>query len=95
MLAGLVALWGVASGYAGIMPSAMLSDVVPDRGSGTAIGVHRFFGDLGLIAGPLVAGFTTRAAGFKVAFAVAAALPLIALVLAVRTPETLRRPAVR
>ena len=95
MLVGLVALWGVASGYAGIMPSAMLSDVVPDRGSGTAIGVHRFFGDLGLIAGPLVAGFTTRAAGFKVAFAVAAALPLIALVLAVRTPETLRRPAVR
>lgn len=93
MLAALVGLWGVASGYAGVMPSAMLSDVVPDRGSGTAIGVHRFFGDLGLIAGPLVAGFTTRAAGFKVAFGVAAVLPLMALLLALRTPETLRRPA--
>jgi MFS family permease len=52
---GLASL-GVASGFAGVPPAAMPSDITPDGTSGTAIGAFRFFGDLGLMLGPAVAG---------------------------------------
>jgi MFS family permease len=86
----LLAFFGVATGVAGMAPAAMLSDVVPERSTGTAIGLFRFCGDLGFILGPLVGGASAGAWGFKVAFALAAVPSLIALVFAVRTPETNR-----
>jgi MFS family permease len=67
----------------------MLADVVPTERSGTAVGLFRFCGDLGFTLGPLLAGFTATAFGFEVAFAVAAVPTVIALLLAVRTEETL------
>jgi len=87
VLAGL----GIASGYAGVPPAAMLSDVTPAGASGTAIGAFRFCGDLGFLIGPAVAGYSTKALGFEEAFAIAAIPTLIALVAVARTPETLRR----
>jgi DHA1 family multidrug resistance protein-like MFS transporter len=90
-LAGLMGLLGLTSGSAAATPSAMLADVVPDRGSGTAIGVFRFAGDLGFVFGPLVAGISANAIGFRGAFAVMALPVLAALALVLRTPETLRR----
>jgi MFS transporter, DHA1 family, multidrug resistance protein len=88
-----LALLGVASGYAGVPPAAMLADVTPDEGSGTAVGTFRFFGDLGLALGPIVAGYSTSELGFEAAFALAAAPTVLALVLVVRMRETLQ-PAV-
>ena len=85
-----LAFLGIASGYAGVPPGAMLSDVVPERASGTAVGVYRFFGDLGFVLGPLLAGVTTNALGFKPAFVIATAPVLLALALVARTPETLK-----
>jgi MFS family permease len=87
----LMGMLGLTSGSAAATPSAMLSDVVPDRGSGTAVGVFRFAGDLGFVFGPLVAGISARVLGFRGAFAVMALPVLVALAMAVRTPETLRR----
>lgn len=96
MLGGALGLLGIASGIGGVAPGAMLSDVVPDNASGTAVGVFRFCGDLGFVLGPLVAGSVATFAGFEWAFAVTTLPLLIAFVLALRTPETLaslRRPA--
>jgi MFS transporter, DHA1 family, multidrug resistance protein len=88
-----LALLGVASGYAGVPPAAMLADVTPAEGSGTAVGTFRFFGDLGLALGPIVAGYSASGLGFEAAFALAAAPTVVALALVLRMRETLR-PAV-
>jgi DHA1 family multidrug resistance protein-like MFS transporter len=85
----LMALSGFAFGFAGVPPAAMLADVVPEERSGTGVGVFRFCGDLGFTLGPLVAGLTTTAFGFETAFAVAVVPTLVAMVLALRTEETL------
>ncbi len=45
----------------------------PTKGSGTAVGTFRFFGDLGLALGPIVAGYSASGLGFEAAFALAAA----------------------
>jgi MFS family permease len=87
----LVGLLGLASGSAAATPAAMLADVAPAEGSGTAVGLFRFAGDLGFVLGPLVGGAAAAALGFKWAFALMAAPVLVALVMVARAPETLRR----
>ena len=86
----LMALSGFAFGFAGVPPAAMLADVVPEERSGTGVGVFRFCGDLGFMLGPLIAGFTTTTLGFEAAFAIAVVPLVVALLLALRTRETLR-----
>ncbi|MFN2595353.1 MAG: MFS transporter [Actinomycetota bacterium] len=90
MLGALLVLFSFTTGFAGVPPAAVLSDVIPSEHSGRAVGYFRFCGDLGFFLGPLVAGASSSAFGFKAAFAIAAALPLAALVLTLRTPETLQ-----
>jgi MFS family permease len=87
---GMLGVLGIAAGYAGVPPAAMLSDLVPEERSGTAVGLFRFAGDLGWFLGPLLVGASTNALGFKGAFAIAAVPVGIALVMLFRTPETLR-----
>ena len=90
----LLALVGIGSGSVAVAPAAMLSDIVPEHASATAVGVFRFFGDLGFVFGPLVAGVTANLAGFKGAFALMAVPLIVTLALVARTPETLaRQPA--
>ncbi|HEY3210085.1 MAG TPA: MFS transporter [Actinomycetota bacterium] len=90
VLGALLVILGLTSGSTAAAPAAMLSDVVPESGSGTAVGVFRFFGDLGFVLGPTVAGFTAGAFGFGWAFAIMALPALLALALVIRTPETLK-----
>src|SRR5262249_57822703 len=73
-----LAALGICSGYAGVPPAAMLSDVTPTGASGTAIGAFRFFGDVGFLLGPVVAGDVLSAYGFRTAFAVQAIPVLVA-----------------
>jgi MFS family permease len=68
----------------------MLSDVAPGQRAGTAVGLYRFAGDLGFVLGPLVAGASASALGFKPAFWIASIPIGLGFVLAIRTPETLR-----
>lgn len=91
MLTLLLALLAVTSGFAGVPPAAMLSDIVPAERSGQGAGVFRFCGDVGFFLGPLVAGIVSKSFGFQAAFAVTAAIPLVGAVLVVRTRETMRR----
>jgi MFS family permease len=81
---------GLASGFAGVPPGAMLADVVPEHESGTAVGIFRFFGDIGFMVGPVVAGVTSAELGFAWAFGLAAVPTALALAVVARTPETLR-----
>ena len=86
----LMAVLGVASGFAGVVPAAMLSDVRPSGSSGIAVGAFRFAGDLAFVIGPLVVGGTMDTFGFKTAAALIA-VPLVgATILAAWTPETLK-----
>jgi MFS family permease len=87
----LMVMLGVAAGYAGVPPTAMLADVAPPRSSGTAIGAFRFMTDVGFVMGPLVAGVTADLAGFGAAFAVSAAPSLVAVLMLLSIPETMRR----
>jgi len=87
----LFAALGTATGSSGIIPTAMLADLAPDEGSGTAVGIFRFAGDLGMTLGPFVAGLTANVFGFKAAFMTAVAPAFLVLLMVSRMPETLRR----
>ena len=89
VLCVLIVLLAFASGFAGVPPAAMLSDVVPENQRGKAIGAFRFFGDLGFMLGPLIAGASSKAYGFEVAFILSAIPSAIAAVVTIRTKETL------
>ncbi len=80
---------GVASGYAGVPPAAMLSDVTPEGMSGPAVAAFRFVGDLGLFLGPLVAGWAAARYGFTAAFAVTAIPAALAFGLLLGVRETM------
>jgi len=86
---------GVASGYSGVPAAPMLSDVTPEELKGTAVAVYRFVGDLGFVIGPLVAGWSAQAFGFRASFAINAIPTVIALglVLSIRETMRARRPA--
>ena len=87
----LLAVLGVASGFAGVPPAAVLADVLPEHESARGVATFRFGADLGYTLGPLVAGLTAASFGFKAAF-IAAGLPcLLALLIVSRGRETLRR----
>ena len=85
----LVAALAGISGVGGVAPSAMLSDLAPRAAIGTAAGVFRLSGDVGFALGPLVAGLVASGIGLREAFAVSALPAAVALVLVLRTPETL------
>ena len=88
-------LLGIASGYSGVPPAPMLSDVTPEELKGTAVAVFRFVGDLGFVIGPLVAGWSAQAFGFTASFAINAipAIVALGLVLSIRETMRARRPS--
>jgi MFS family permease len=91
MLGLFLALVAFASGFAGVPPAAMLSDIVPPESSGRAVGAFRFCGDIGFFIGPLVAGTVSDVWGFKAAFIVSGIPPFVAFLFMLRAPETLRK----
>jgi MFS family permease len=90
LVAVMVAL-GVATGFAAVVPAAVVADVAPKASSGTAVGAYRFAGDVGFVLGPLIGGVVADTAGFAPAFLVTAVPVAAALTLAIGMPETLRR----
>lgn len=92
MLTLLLAALAFGSGFAGVPPAAMLSDIVPQEHSGRAVGAFRFFGDVGFSLGPLIAGAVSKSWGFQAAFAITAIVPAVAVLITLRMKETLRRP---
>jgi MFS family permease len=66
----------------------MLSDITPEELKGTAVAVFRFVGDLGIMIGPLVAGFASEHLGFPEAFAISAVPIAFAVALVASTGDT-------
>jgi ACDE family multidrug resistance protein len=92
-LAVILGVLGLASGIAGVPPAAILSDVSPEQNAGTTVGVFRFFGDLGFVFGPILAGTAAQGLGFELAFALTAIPTVLALGVAAWAPETLASKA--
>ncbi|MGH2661268.1 MAG: MFS transporter [Actinomycetota bacterium] len=91
LLAATLVAMGLSTGFAAVVPAAVVADVTPGRSSASAVGVFRFAGDVGFVLGPAITGLAADVLGFRGAFLLAA-LPLAGvLALALRMPETLAR----
>jgi MFS transporter, DHA1 family, multidrug resistance protein len=86
----MLAVFGIFSGAAGVPPAAVLSDVVPEARSGTAVGTFRFAGDLSFLFAPFATGLVVGTIGFRAGFLLAVLPSVIALGFVLRTEETLR-----
>lgn len=83
LLGLLMCVFGFAAAALGTAPAASLGDALRG-GSGTPIAVFSMCSDAGAIVGPLVAGALADSVGFGAAFAVAAALLVLAGLSALR-----------
>jgi DHA1 family multidrug resistance protein-like MFS transporter len=81
-------VFGLGSGLLDVAPGAMVGDVVGGRG-GTVIASYQMAGDLGNLAGPVVAGAVADTVSFQAAFGVTALVLAAAGLFATRAPETL------
>jgi len=73
-----IVLYGLATSVAGIVPTVLMSEAVPARQSGLVVGITRTAGDLGAVAGPLVALAVYDANGLWPAILVIVGLLLVA-----------------
>jgi DHA1 family multidrug resistance protein-like MFS transporter len=73
-----IVLYGLATSVAGIVPTVLMSEAVPARQSGLVVGLTRTAGDLGAVAGPLVALAVYDANGLWQAILVIVGLLLLA-----------------
>ena len=79
--------YGVASAFLGTAPAAAVGDVTGGVRSGSAVAAFSMCADLGAIVGPLVAGLLADAVSYPAAFAVGAALTVLAAGWSVRMPR--------
>ncbi|HNE90159.1 MAG TPA: MFS transporter, partial [Actinomycetota bacterium] len=79
--------------FLGPSPTAIVGDVARGHHGGSVVAGFQMMSDVGSIIGPMVAGLLLDAAGFHVAFSAGAVVTALALMLAVRMPETLPKGA--
>jgi len=86
-----MAVAGVSGAFLGPSPTAIVGDVSRGHHGGSVVAGFQMMSDFGSIVGPLIGGLLLDRSGFHVAFAAGVAVSALALLLAVRMPETLRR----
>lgn len=86
-----MAVAGFSGAFMSPSPTAVVGDVSKGHHGGSVVAAFQMTSDVGAILGPLVAGFLLDASGFHLAFAAGVAVTGLALVLALRMPETLDR----
>jgi MFS family permease len=79
----LLATVGVAIGFSLVAPTllALLTDVTKPEEYGTAMGIYGVFEDIGVMAGPLLYGYTWKSQGITSIFYLSAAIQAIGLAL--------------
>jgi MFS family permease len=82
-----MALFGCASAFLSVGPSAAVGDVVAGRG-GTVVAAFQMSSDLGAVVGPLVAGWLADQYSFSAAFAATTGVVAVGLVAAIASRET-------
>jgi MFS family permease len=80
-------LFGIASGFLGTAPAAVVGDVVQGRG-GTVIAAFQMASDLGAIVGPIVAGWLVDSYSYSAAWLATAGVLAVAAVASTMAPET-------
>lgn len=84
-----VTLMGAASAFLGSAPASVVGDVVGSRRGGQVVGLYQMTGDLGVIIGPLLAGFLKDVTGgYFIPFTVGVGVSLFALLMSVTMRET-------
>lgn len=84
-----MAVAGFSGAFLGPSPTAIVGDVTRGHHGGSVVAGFQMMSDFGSILGPLVAGLLLDHSGFPAAFGAGVAVTAVALVLAVRMPETL------
>jgi len=86
-----MAFYGIATGLQGSL-AAWPADVAPKDKLGTAMGVYRVVGDLGMVIGPITVTYIAEATGAinSVPFLVPAILAVFSAVLMLRAPDPAR-----
>lgn len=82
-----LAVLGPGSGMLAVAPAAVVADVVVGRG-GKAIAAYQMAGDVGSVAGPLLAGALAEQVSYGAAFGATAGVIVAALLIGLTAPET-------
>jgi MFS family permease len=91
MLFVAMAISGFGSAFLGPAPSAVVGDVIGNSRGGLVVSLFQMMSDLGIVIGPLLGGLLVDAFDFEWAFAMGLVIMVIAFILALVMPETLRR----
>jgi len=84
-------LMGVSSAFLGAAPTAVVGDIVGARRGGQVVGVYQMTSDLGIVIGPLIAGYLKDSTGgFTWPFIVAFAISVVTLILTTTLDESKR-----
>ena len=86
-----LATFGLGSGLLDVAPSAIVGDII-GGGGGTVVASFQIAGDIGTVAGPVVAGFLVDTVSYDAAFVLAASVLALAAAFGLGAPET-RWPA--
>lgn len=78
---------GLGGAFLSTTPASIVGDVIKGTG-GQVIGLFQMAGDAGMIVGPIIVGFVADHYGFRSAFGISALVFSIALILAIKLPET-------
>lgn len=88
-LMGASIVFGVAMGYLGPAPAAIIADMTPKGTAGVVMGLYRMAGDVGLLLGPIAVGWAAGHLGFGTAFITAAGCTALVAIMGLGTRETL------
>lgn len=87
-----MAVMGAASAFLGSGGAAVVGDIVAGRKGGPVVSLFQMTGDLGMVVGPLLAGWLLDVSGgYTLPFSINLALALTLGYLVTRTPETRSR----
>jgi DHA1 family multidrug resistance protein-like MFS transporter len=89
-----MAMYGLAAAFLGVAPGAVVGDVLEGRG-GTVVAAFQMAADFGAVVGPLAAGWLADTSSYNASFAATAVVVAAGTVMALRMPETMKRPPAR
>jgi len=78
---------GLGNAFLASAPATIVGDLIEGKG-GQVIAVFQMAGDAGMIVGPVVVGFVADHYGYRTAFGLSGLVFCIAIVLAIKMPET-------
>ena len=83
-----LAVFGLGSGLLDVGPAAMVGDILGRQGGGMVVASYQMAGDIGVVTGPVTAGYLVDVASYGAAFGLAAGVLGLAAVLGLFAPET-------